>query len=376
VPDDLTGSPRTAPPAVAPAPPAIVPVAAHGAEERPPRRPSWLRAAIWSLVILAAGVALGGAGYRFERAYLVRPPAIQRTAGGLTISAVPGRELTGLGLAGTHLIWQDGASIEYVRTTGGGARLLGPGAGMQATWDPAISDRFAVWFEAERQASVAARLVVYDTVSGRRQTLADVGSVRSYPAMSGDLAVWCSAVRLGQPEILGARVGSAGPLITIAAGDGAPVVSDGLVVWAKSWTGPFIAKEVAGGAEWPVDASLTAGKLSGIALSGRTLVWGQESKDTGSGVVSLVDVDRGGQQTLASGVSGLAGPSWDGTTAVWAEGDGTASHIMARRPGSGDAFVVAATSGEVTEVAVSGSSVAWIEKTGGTWRIVVRSLPR
>jgi hypothetical protein len=51
--------------------------------------------------------------------------------------------------------------------------------------------------------------------------------------------------------------------------------------------------------------------------------------------------------------------------------------VMARRPGAGDAFVVAETDGHVTEVAVSGERVAWIEQAGApVWRIVVTRLPR
>ncbi len=56
------------------------------------------------------------------------------------------------------------------------------------------------------------------------------------------------------------------------------------------------------------------GRLTGLALSGRTLVWGQQGKESGSGVVAAIDVDGGGQQTLASGITGLAGPSYDGET--------------------------------------------------------------
>ena len=49
---------------------------------------------------------------------------------------------------------------------------------------------------------------------------------------------------------------------------------------------------------------------------------------------------------------------------------------MARRPGSGDAFVVAAVDGAVTEVAVSGDTAAWIQHTGASYAIVLKRLPR
>ena len=368
--------PDAPPDTTAAAPPAAPPIAAPADSGHPARRPSWLHAALWSLVVLTAGVALGGAGYRLEHRYLIPAPRVERTAAGLRIEAQAGHELTGVALDGTRLLWQDGASIEYLDTRKAKILLLGPGAGMRTTWEPAVSDRFAVWFEAERQVSLAARMVVYDTVSGRRRTLGDVGSVRSFPALSGDLAVWCSAVRLGHPRILGARVGGGGQLIPMADGDGAPVVSGGLVAWAAGWTGPFYAEEVASGTRWPVTASLTDGRLTGLALSGRTLVWGQESKESGSGVVAAVDVDGGSQQTVASGIKGLVGPSFDGSTVVWAEKTTHGTRVMARRLG-GPAVEVSRWPGAITGVAVSGASVAWIERDQGVWyTIEVRSLPR
>jgi hypothetical protein len=384
VPDQLTQAVPAPPPAPESTPPAVPPVVTGttAGDGRPARRPSWLRAALWSLVILAAGVALGGAGYRLERTYFAKPPVVERTGDGVRLIAQPGHELSGLGLEEGRLIWQDGASIEYLDSAGDNVLLLGPGPGMRTTWQPALSGHFAVWFEAERQVSLAARLVVYDTVAGRRRELGDVGSVRSYPAVSGDLAVWCSAVQLGQPRILGARVGGGDGggdggewLIPIADDDGAPVVSGGLVVWAAGWTGPFLAQEVASGTQWPVTASMTAGRLTGIALSGRTLVWGQQGKETGSGVVSAVDVDGRGQQVLASGITGLAGPSYDGETVAWAQVSGSNTRVMARRLDDGQARVVADVDGSVTEVALSGDSIAWIQKAAGSWAIVVRRLP-
>jgi hypothetical protein len=378
VPDELTRPEPAAAAAAQDAPPAPPPVATRAAPggDRTARRPSWVRAAIWSLVILAGGTVLGGAGYRLERSH-ARLPRVTRTADGWRLAAQSGHEISGLGLNGHRLIWQDAASIEYMDTGDGDIILLGPGAGMGVTWDPAIGDRYAVWFEAERQVSIAAQLVVYDTVTGRRWEAGDVGSVRSYPAISGALAVWCSAVTLGRPAILGSYVAGDEQLIPVADGDGAPVVSGGLVVWAQSWTGPFVARELPGGSTWPVSASLTGGRLTGLALSGRTLVWGQGSKASGSGVVAAADVDGGGKQVVASGITGLAGPSYDGTTVVWAEKTGSGSRVMARRPGSGEAFVVAEVAGTVTEVAVSGGAVAWIQHGAGSpYAIALKRLGR
>jgi hypothetical protein len=330
---------------------------------------------ILSLVVLAAGSALGAAWYHLERSASIQPPSVERTAGGWRITAHHQRAFSGLALSGDRLLWQNGASIEYLDLASGDLRLLGPGPGMRTTWDPAVGERYAVWFEAEREASLAVQAVAYDTESGRRWTLAEVGSVRSYPAISGDVAVWCSAPTIGAPAINGARIGS-GEAFEVAQGDGAPVVSGSLVVWATGWLGPFVAGDLVTGTTWPVSASLTGAKLTAIALSGRTLVWGQ-GEAAGSGVVAAVDVDGGPTTTLASGISGLAGPSYDGRTTVWAEQTGSGVRVMGRRLGEAEAFFIAEADGPVTEVAVSGARVAWIQKTdGSTHAVVVTRLPR
>ena len=367
---------RDGAPAGEAAPAPLPPASAAKAGGGPPRRPSWLRAALFSLVVLAAGTALGAAGYRLEHTLSLQPPDLVRTADGWHISAHQGREFSGLALSGTKLLWQNGAAIEYLEVGSGRLRLLGPGPGMRTTWDPAVGERYAIWFEAERQSSLAARAVAYDTQTGRRWTVTEIGSVRSYPAISGDIAVWCSARQIGVPSINGVRIGS-GETLDVAPGSGAPVVSGGLVVWATSWTGPFVAEELASGNSWPVTATLASGRLTGMALAGRTLVWGQATDAGGSGVVATAGVDGGGAATLASGVTGLSGPAYDGRTVVWGEKTASGGRVMGRRSGSGDVFVIADVGGVVKEVGVSGDTVAWIEASGrSSYSLVVRGLPQ
>ena len=81
---------------------------------RPARRPSWLRALLLSLVILAAGTALGAAGYHWERTYLVQAPEMLRTEDGWRILGRQSRHVSGLGLSGPRLLWQNGA-VDRVR---------------------------------------------------------------------------------------------------------------------------------------------------------------------------------------------------------------------------------------------------------------------
>ena len=380
MPDEL----REGPPPAAPSPIAGAAAADADAIDRPPRRPSWLRALLLSLVVLAAGSALGAAGYHLERTYYVQAPEMMKTGDGWRIAGRPGREFSGLALSGPRLLWKNGPSIEYADLDGGWIRLLGPGVGMRTTWEPSVGERYAIWFEAERPESFAARAVAYDTRSGRRWTVADIGSVYSYPALSGETAAWCSARRIASPAVWGVRIGS-GDTFEVAPGYGAPVVSGSLVVWATSARGPFNARELGSGTSWPVAVSLTRDELTAIALSGRTLVWGQGSAAAGSGVVAAASVDGGAARTLAAGVSGLAGPAFDGATVVWAErvaapggtsaaADG--SRVMGRRLGGDAAFIIAEVDGVVTEVAVSGGTVAWIVSLGGSYEIETRELPR
>ena len=122
-------------------------------------------------------------------------------------------------------------------------------------------------------------------------------------------------------------------------------------------------------------ADLTGDRLTSIALAGRTLVWGQGSDTPGTGVVAAVSVDGGGTTKLATGLSGLAGPAYDGKTVVWGEKAATGSRIMGRRLG-GAAFLIATVDGDVKEVAVSGDSVAWIRSSAGAYSIVTSRLAR
>jgi hypothetical protein len=359
---------------VPPAPLAAGPPAAEPGAHRP-RRPSWLRALLLSLAVIAAGALLGAAGYRYELSATVQPPQVEQTARGWLVIA-QGREFSGLSLNGARLLWQNGASIEYLDLATGRLRLLGPGAGKHTTWDPAVGERYAIWFEAERESSLAASAVAYDTQSGRRWALADIGSVRSYPAISGDIAVWCSAPALGAPTINGVRIGGA-KQFEVAAAEGAPVVSGGLVVWATSWTGPFVAQELGSGTSWPVAAGLSGGRLTGLALAGRTLIWGQASEAAGSGVVATTSVDGGETATAASGLSGLSGPACDGRTIIWGERAADGDRVMGHRLDGGPSFVVAEAEGTIKEVAVSGDTVAWISVTGGSrYTLVTARLPR
>ena len=60
---------------------------------------------------------------------------------------------------------------------------------------------------------------------------------------------------------------------------------------------------------------------------------------------------------------------------MWAEKTATGARVMGRRLG-GAAFPVAAVDGSISEVAVSGDTVAWIRHSGDAYSIVTARLPR
>jgi len=335
-----------------------------------------VRAGLISVLVLLAGAALGTAGFRMERAFSLRPPAVAETADGWRVTGRAGRQFSGLTLNGSRLLWQNGPSIEYLDLASGKLRLLGPGPGMRATWAPAVGERYAIWFEAERTGSLAARAIAYDSESGRRWRVADVGAVYSYPALSGETAVWCAATKIGKPRVGGVRI-TTGARLDVAPESGTPVVSDGLVVWARGPSGPFSARELSGGLPWPVAAGDQGGRLTGFALADRTLVWGRTAPDGRSGTVVATSVDDGETLTVATGVAGLIGPAYDGRTVLWAERDDDAAayRIVGRRPG-GPAFVITTVADPVTEVAVSGGTAAWLTAAQGTSRVETKELPR
>ena len=90
--------------------------------------------------------------------------------------------------------------------------------------------------------------------------------------------------------------------------------------------------------------------------------------DTGAGNDEILARDLGGgtTQVVAAG-RGLSGGSIDGGTVAWAQPDatGTGTRIMARLLSGGAPFAIAAVpAGTVSDVLISGGTVAWIVDGG------------
>jgi hypothetical protein len=100
-----------------------------------------------------------------------------------------------------------------------------------------------------------------------------------------------------------------------------------------------------------------------IDLSGTSLVWRLQTGG-GSGEILMRDLTGGTTQPVASG-PGLSGGSIDGDRVVWSQPAGGGTSVMCRRLSGGSPFVAATVdAGEVTDVLVSGDTVAWIVQGG------------
>ncbi|HZL63481.1 MAG TPA: hypothetical protein VFD50_00840 [Thermoleophilia bacterium] len=127
----------------------------------------------------------------------------------------------------------------------------------------------------------------------------------------------------------------------------------------------FAVEDVGSGQTYGVDllAGVTSATLMNIDLSGTTLVWRLQTGG-GSGEVLMRDLTGGTTQPVASG-PGLSGGSIDGDVVVWSQPAGGVTSIMCRRFSGGTPFAVATVAtGRVTDVLVSGDTVAWIVEGG------------
>ena len=338
---------------------------------------------LYAALVLLAGAAFGAGGFFLEQATANWRPRIVRTESGWRVSEVRQLGIGGLALCGDRIAWQDGPSILLLDLRSGGPKLLGPGATARATWAPAVSARYVVWFEAARGGASSAEVWTYDTATRRRRRVAGVDDVLSLPSAFGSRAVWCTA-RNGQSRIVGVDLMS-GKDLAVASEYGQPVIDGSLVVWARSTGGglsSFVVADLTQGRTWTVAPSGfgSAAELTGLDLSGRVLVWGQKVAQTGTGRIVAQSVDTGAASVVAETGAKATAPSVDGDIVVWAEPtpDGAASRVMGRRLSGGPTFDVARVDGTVVTALVSGDTVAWLVDNGDrspTWIETMR-LPR
>jgi hypothetical protein len=379
VPEPLTGA------GVPDALPRVASPLGPGAGTRP--HLSEARALLLTALVLLVGVVLGAAGFFVERGLSTWRPEVTRTANGWRVVQAHRAPLVGMALGGDDLVWGCGPSIVLMDLRSGRLKLLGPGPASRATWDPAASQRYVVWFEAAAASAGEASVWVYDSATRRRRRLAVLGDVLSLPSASGSRAAWCTTTRGGGPGIVAVDIPT-GEQFSVAPEYGVPVIDGDLVTWPTR-TGPtglpaaWALVDLARGRRWSMvpAATLRNAHFLGYDLSGRTLVWGETDPASGRGRVVAQNVDDGVARVVAEvadGASLTSTPAIDGDLVVWAEtlAAGTGSRVMGRRLGGGPSFICREVDGRVLSTAAGGDTVAWLAQHGQTTFIETAQAPR
>ena len=302
----------------------------------------------------------------------VQPPAIEQTGDGWRITGQRGREFSGLALNGPRLHLA-GRRLHRVRRTWARAtmRLLGPGPGHAHHLGPGgrRALRRLVRGRAARRASPRRR-----SPTTRRPAAAGPSGRRRLrrtriPAISGDLAVWCSAQGDRRDRRSTACASAAASRFQVAAAvrragrlrrasSSGRDELDGTVHGrghrqrhaAGPWR-PASRRPAHRASPWP------AGPSSGARRSddGRAPAsWPRSTWTAGHD-----DARRGPHRPRR--------PAYDGRTVVWGgERPRPAARVMGRRLGSGARLRRRRRwPATVIEVAVSGDTVAWIESAAG-----------
>jgi len=372
-------------PSVPAAPPRVASPLSSGAGTKP--HVSEARALLLTALVLIAGVALGVAGFFVERGMSTWRPEIKRTASGWRVVQTHGAPFSGMALGGDTLVWASDPSIVLMDLRSGRLKLLGPGPLVQATWDPAVSQRYVVWFEAAATSAGEGSAWVYDSATRRRRQLATLGGVLSLPSASGSRAAWCTTTLGGGPGIVAVDIPT-GEQFSVAPEYGEPVIDGDLVTWPKR-TGPtgmpaaWALVDLARDRRWSIvpAATLRNAHFLGCDLSGRTLVWGETDPASGRSRVVAQNVDDGVGSVVAEmsgGAALISAPSIDGDLVVWAEtlAAATGTRIMGRRLGGGPSFIVREVGDGVLSTAVGGDTVAWLAQHGQTSSIETAKVPR
>jgi hypothetical protein len=321
-----------------------------------------------ALLVLLVGAVAGGAMFALEKSSVNWRPHAVATASGWRIAGPHGLLIHNAALSVGHLAWVNGPYTVVFDLTAGSSKLLGIARHASVDAPATLSERYVAWLEEADSGGPSVWTYQFSTSARRR--LADTPGVVWAPALSGATLVWAartggSAAHTSAATAITTRDLSHGGDRVVAQGpsiDG-PVLADGTRIgwFVRGTPAHYDIKDLAGGRPYSVDllAGLTQADLMSVDLSSTTLVWRLQTAD-GSGEILLRDLTGGTTQPVASG-PGLSGGSIDGDVVVWAQPTGSGTSIMCRRLSGGSPFVVAAMStGTVTDVLVSGDTVAWI----------------
>lgn len=328
-------------------------------------------ALVIAVLIMLAGAALGGVGYRLEQSHAAWRPRVTATADGWRITSSLGLRYADPALSGSYLAWDAGPFTVLVDLRSGHSKLLGVAQTAGAVVGPAVSDRYIVWFE--QGGNEESPLYAYDIAAHRRTRLAPQGQILERPAIFGSTLVWFgympgAPASAGTNEIRGMRLPD-GRQFLVATGDGdsldTPVISGTTVAWQRrggSSPVEFVVTDLLSGRRRIiVPAGQTSDhRASGLALSGSTLLWLMSDQVRGVSSIHTYDMTSGASRIVPAGRM-ATNAAIDGDLIVWAQRDGAATRIMGRRlTAATDVQIAAVPSGLVGAVCVSGDTAAWV----------------
>jgi hypothetical protein len=344
------------------------------------------RALLLAALILFVGFALGAVGFVAERSASTWRPEVRRTASGWLVVQTHRLPLGGMAFGGDTLAWTDGPLIVHMDLRSGRLKLLGPGPLARATWDPAVSERYVVWYEAAAANAGQTSAWVYDSATRRRRRLAALGDVLSLPSASGKRAAWCTTTKDGGPSIVVVDIPT-GRQSPVSPEYGVPIIDGDLVTWpaqtgATGMPAAWAIVDLARDRRWSLvpSATLRSARFLGYDLSGRTIVWGETDPASGRSRVVAQNVDDGTASVVAE-VTGDASltsaPSISGGLVVWAETRAAGgSRVMARRLEGGPSYIVRNVAGRILSTAADGDTVAWLAQHGPTSSIETAQVPQ
>lgn len=321
------------------------------------------RAVLAALLVLVVGALLGAALFFVEQRFTGDRPLLERTEDGWRVASRGTRPFTGMSLAGSRVAWQQGSLIRLLDLESGKLRVLGPGFENRATWEPAASERFVVWFEAESRLMTSGEVWMYDLSSGRRRRVGDTGEVASYPSASGARVVWLEGAT---DTSLTLQVLHLDTMVRteLPAPYGEPLLSGDRVALriraGRSGEAVQAIELVDGRTRVAVPPAPQGHSLGGVGISGTRVAWGWTDVTTAVTRVYARSLDDA-QTTEVAAATGVTGPAIDGVLVVWAQAEkGGGARIMGRRLDGAPAFPIATSELTLRQIAVSAGTVAWL----------------
>ena len=305
-----------------------------------------LRALLVSLVVLAAGAALGAGGFLVEQTRVSWRPQVTATDDGWRITTSHGLRLGGAALGGEHLVWEAGPFTVLTDLGSGRSRLLGAAAFAGDASAPSASASHAAWMEVPHGAGFERVVWVYDLSEGRRTRLRGTAGISRSPALAGPVAMWAVRASGGRGWLVRGADLVSGRRFTLARTPAADDLTGGgaLAAWiarpATHSAPPVISVADVGGTlrrSIAPYAEGSGGRLIGFALAAGTLVWARGAGDATDEIVSF-EVGTGSTRVLATaqGVTALAA---HGDLVVWAESPGGGARVVGLRLAAGGRYV-------------------------------------